>query len=61
MYAAISFIKNKSETYLILTDSLSAIKSLQSLNRINHYIIAWIKQLLMKCMGIIAIELVPSQ
>ena len=60
IYAAISFVKNKSETFLILTDSLSAIKALQSLNRTNHYLITWIKQLLTMSVGMISIEWVPS-
>ena len=49
IHATIKQIRNK-----YITDR--PIKVLQSLNRANHYLIAWIKQLFMKCMGIITIE-----
>ena len=61
IYAAVSYIKNMSGKFIILTDSLSAVKTLQSFNATNHYLVSWIKNLLINCVKPnIVIEWVPS-
>ena len=62
IYAALSYIKKSPGKYVVLTDSLSAVKALQSFNATNHYLISWIKSLLLNFNSFfdIVIEWVPS-
>ena len=60
IYAAISFVKNTPGKHIILTDSLSAVHTLQSFNKTSHYLVSWIKDLLLNITNCIKIEWVPS-
>ena len=62
IYSAVSFLKSMPGKFLILTDSLSSIRALQSLQVTSHYLLSWTKNALKQTTDAnkIIIEWVPS-
>lgn len=60
LYSAIKFLSSQAGIYLILSDSLSSIRALQSLNTSSHYLLSWISESLRPLSSRISIEWIPS-
>ena len=61
IYSAIKFISTKPGSYVIFSDSLSALHSIQSVPPSNHYLVYWIRNALSQLSpSTVFIEWVPS-